>query len=248
MGGLVDLHCHILPGIDDGAKTVQCAKQLLETSVEKGVTNFVFTPHFYPERMNVRDFIKNRVWAVEQIEDIAGRLGIHFRVGAEIQITPTLASMPLKELAFSGTKYLLLELLPLYEPYDVEGLIHRIRDTGYIPILAHIERFLYIKQDPLLLYQWVKAGALTQVNAEWVIKNRRARKRLKQYYHWNLVHIMSSDMHSATKRPQNLIDGYNMLPPEMAADFQLNAKTIFEGNIVKARHPVRPKHYRQFWK
>lgn len=248
MNGLVDLHCHVLPGIDDGAQTIQCATELIEASVQKGVTKFVFTPHYYPERISLYDFIENRNHAVEKICMIAKRKGIQFRVGAEIQFTPNLASLPLERLAFSGTKYLLLEMLPLYEPHDVTGLIHRIRTVGYIPILAHVERFSYIEQNPMLLYQWVRAGALTQINAGWILKNRQAKKRFAQYYRWNLVHVIASDMHSLIHRSQNLVDAYQMLTPEMSAEFQFNAETIFEGNIVNIKPPKKPRRCLGYWK
>lgn len=248
MGSLIDLHCHILPGIDDGAQDILCTKKMLEMSVKKGISNFVFTPHFYPERIDVYDFIQKRNLAVDQMKDIAKNLGIQFRIGAEVQFTPILDSLPLKELAFSGTNYLLLELLTLYEPPDVEGLIRRICNAGYIPILAHIERFPYIEQNPQLLYQWVKAGALVQVNAGWILNDSKARKRLNQYYHWNLVHVMASDTHSVIKRPQNLADAYQILPVEMAADFQANAKAIFEGKSINWKLPVKPRRFLGRWK
>lgn len=248
MRGLVDLHCHVLPGIDDGAQTVQNARELIETSVQKGVTKFVFTPHYYPERISLQDFIENRNRAVDKIRKNVKKGEIQFRVGAEIQFTPNLASLPLENLAFSGTNYLLLEMLSLYEPHDVEGLIHRICAAGYIPILAHIERFSYIEQNPLLLYQWVKAGALTQINAGWLLKDHKAKRRFAQYYRWNLVHAIASDMHSVTHRPQNLLEVYQMLTPEMAAEFQLNAKTIFEGNIVNIKPPKKPRRCFGHWK
>lgn len=248
MSRIVDMNCHILPRIDDGAQNISCSRKMLEISKEKGITNFVFTPHYYPERIHVSEFQENRNQAVEQIKDVVKELGIHFRVGAEVQFTPILDIMPLKDIAISGTKYLLLEMLPFYEPYDAEGLIRRICAAGYIPILAHIECFSYIEQNPLLLYQWVKAGALAQINAGYLLKDRRAKKRVIQYYHWNLVHLMASDMHSLIERPQNLMDAYSRLPSEVAEEFQANAETIFKGDIVESRSPIKPKRFWGHWK
>lgn len=236
----VDLHCHILPGIDDGAENVETAKYILETSAHKGVKSFIFTPHFYPERISVEEFIERRNRAVEEIQSIANDLEIKFRVGAEIQFTPVLASMPLGQLAFSGTQYLLLELFPLYEPHDVEGLIRRIRKAGYTPILAHIERFPYIAENPVLLYKWVRAGALAQVNAGWLQKDKHAQKILQQYFKWNLVHLMASDTHSPDVRTQNLVEGYSVLSKEIAEEFQKNARAIFQGESIEVKEPVKP--------
>ncbi|MDD6468090.1 MAG: hypothetical protein PUF50_07930 [Erysipelotrichaceae bacterium] len=248
MMGLVDLHCHLLPGIDDGAKSIEDTKALLEMSAEQGVTNIIFTPHYYYERVDYEEFIERREQAVEKMEPIAKEVGISFRVGAEVRYTPVLASLPLETLAISGTQYLLLELYIQYEPNDVEGLIRRIKKAGYTPILAHIERYPYIEESPLLLYQWIQAGALAQVNAGWLLKDRRAKKRLEQYYHWNLVHFMASDMHSIDRRPQNLEDGYAILPKEIAQEFQRNAETVFAGKMVQTKQPIRPKKVFGQWR
>lgn len=248
MSGITDLHCHILPGIDDGAKTLTDTENLLRDSAVKGIDRIVFTPHYYPERVSLEQFLANRESAVQVMAPVAQQLGIQFRVGAEIQITPILASLPLERLAFSGTKYLLLELLTMYQPHDVTGLIERLCDKGYIPILAHVERFPYIEEDPTLLYKWVKAGALGQVNAGWLLHDKHAMKRLRKYFDWNLVHVMASDTHSMEHRPQQLDRGLKLLPEEMARELQQNASMIFEGNEINKKNPVKPRHSWGAWR
>ena len=97
MNTLCDLHCHMLPGIDDGAQTPEEARALLEASAGQGVSRLVFTPHFYPERMTAEEFLRDREAAVQTLRPYAEGLGIAFRVGAEIQITPFLAELPLEK-------------------------------------------------------------------------------------------------------------------------------------------------------
>lgn len=248
MSGITDLHCHILPGIDDGAKTLTDTENLLRDSAAKGIDHIVFTPHFYPERVSVEEFLTNRETAVQAMKPLADQLGIQFRVGAEIQITPILASLPLEKLAFSGTKYLLLELLTMYQPHDVTGVIERLCDKGYTPILAHVERFPYIEEDPTLLYKWIKAGALGQVNAGWLLHDKHAMKRLKKYFEWNLIHVMASDTHSMDHRPQKLDRGLKMLPDEISSEFQKNASLIFDNWDIEKKAPIKPRSFLGMWK
>lgn len=248
MNTFCDLHCHMLPGIDDGAQTLQESRALLEASAKQGVKELVFTPHFYPERMEADGFLHEREDAVRRIRPLAEELGIRFRVGAEVQITPFLAELPLQEFAFSGTRYLLLELLFAYEPYDVLGLIHRLREKGYTPILAHVERYPYVGENPELLYRWVKAGALAQVNAGWLLHDQKAKKRIALYDRWNLVHVMASDAHSMETRPQNLERGFAALNAELAEKLQANSRAIFEDRAPDCAPPVKPERRFGRWR
>lgn len=240
MTELADLHCHLLPGIDDGAQTEEDSAALLKASVESGVTRFVFTPHFYPEHMTPEVFLQNRARACEKIAGLKDSLGYGFRCGAEIAYTPMLDRLPLEQLAFSESRYFLLELNFFYEPPGVENAIRNAVERGLIPILAHIERFPYIRENPKLLYQWVRAGALTQVNAGWALRERSERKRLLQYADWNLVHLMASDAHSMERRPPRLREGYEALPEALAEYMKHNAAAVYENQMADTMKPVSP--------
>lgn len=247
MNALTDLHCHLLPGIDDGAQTLDDTAALLDAAVEQGVSEFVFTPHFYPERTDVQTFLRERESALGRTAPLLEARGIRWRVGAEIRITPFLAELPLEELAFSGTRYLLLELDFDHEPFDVRGVILRLRDKGYTPILAHVERYPYVEQDPELLYEWVKVGALAQMNAGAILHDGKAKKRLEQYARRNLVHVLASDAHSMERRAPNLAEGYRALPADLAERLQENAQCIFAGEPIERRTPERAKRRFGLW-
>lgn len=247
MKPLTDLHCHLLPGIDDGAQTPEDTKALLDAAEAQGVSEIVFTPHFYPERMDVETFLRERERAVQIAAPLLADRDLRWRVGAEIRITPFLAELPLRELAFSGTHYLLLELVFEYEPFDVRGVISRLREAGYTPILAHVERYPYVEQAPELLYEWVKAGALAQMNAGAILHDAKTKKRLERYCRCGLVHVLASDAHSVEHRPQNLANGYQALPQDLAEQLQENARRIFEGEALESQRPERPKRRLRLW-
>ena len=247
MNPLTDLHCHLLPGIDDGAQTLDDTRALLDAAAEQGVDELVFTPHFYPERTDAQTFLRDRETARQEIAGLPEARGIRWRVGAEIRITPFLAELPLPELAFSGTRYLLLELDFDHEPFDVRGVIQRLRERDYTPILAHIERYPYVQEDPELLYEWVKAGALAQINAGALLHDAKTKKRLAQYCRRDLVHEIASDAHSAEHRPVNLAEGYRALPRDLAEKLRGNARRIFAGQALGQPAPAPPKRRFGLW-
>lgn len=249
---LTDLHCHILPGIDDGARTCADARALLEQSARGGVKRFVFTPHFYPQRMAVEDFLRGRAAAYDalraELRDDEGFSALPARLGAEVAYMPFLERLPLEQLAFSGTGYFLLELDFYYLLPGVEDAIRAARERGLTPILAHVERYPYVEADPTLLYSWVRAGALAQVNASFALHGAQGRKRLLQYADWGLVHFMASDAHDVERRPARLAEGYAKLPDALAAQLQQNADAVFDGAAVAPPPPSRPVKRWNGWK
>ena len=237
----------MLPGIDDGAQELKDTAGLFEQSVKQGIREIAFTPHFYPEHIDFESFVAGRDNAVKSVQPLVEKYGIRFRVGAEIRFTPFLSELPLEKLAYSGTRYLLLELPWTNEPFGVIDLIRRIRDRDYIPILAHIERCPYLKEDTELLYRWESAGALAQINANWILSDRKAKKTVEKLCKYNLVHIMASDAHSIEKRPQNLISAYRLLPQDIAKRLWKNSLLIFDGRDLKEDKPIRPQRSFSHW-
>ena len=248
MPELVDLHCHMLPGIDDGAQTIEDTKALLAESRRGGVRRYVFTPHFYPERMDISTFLSGRTGAVKQMRTLPESEGISYRCGAEIAYVPFFEQLPLEKLTFGSTNYLLMELDTRYLQPGVEDAIRAVVDRGFRPILAHVERYVYLEQDPTLLYRWIKAGALAQVNAGFVLKDNKSRKRALQLADWNLIHLMASDAHSVKWRPPLLPEGYEKLPPDLAAQLLQNAAAVFAGKPVSAEKPIMPERRWGGWK
>ena len=104
---LVDLHCHILPGIDDGAKNLDVSMALLRKEVQDGVAGIVFTPHFHYERISVEDFAAKRRAAFLQVAKAAKKTGLPLaaKLGAEVYFTTALPSLDLRALAHSVQRF-----------------------------------------------------------------------------------------------------------------------------------------------
>ena len=248
MPALADLHCHLLPGIDDGAQTIEDTKALLSASRQGGVNSFVFTPHFYPDRMQPDAFFSGRAAAAKQLRALPEAQGISWRCGAEIAYVPFFDRLPLEKLTFGSTRYLLMELDTRYLQPGVEDAIRAAVDRGLKPILAHVERYVYVEEDPTLLYQWIKAGALAQVNAGFVLRDAKSRKRVLQLAEWNLIHLMASDAHSVVWRPPLLAEGYEKLPAELSVHLRRNAAEVFAGKDLNPPEPICPKRHWGGWK
>ncbi len=246
---LVDLHCHILPGVDDGAKTMKDTTALLQKELADGVAGIVFTPHFYYERMTPDTFIERRRAAFDKVYAYAkeNRLPLAAKLGAEIYFTPALPSLDIRKLAFAGTRYLLIELPTSHHPDGIEETLFRVRQQGYIPILAHVERYPYVTEDPTLLYNWVNSGVLAQINASGLVRGGQTAKLLRKYLGWNLVHLLCTDAHSIDHRPPNLRAGYDALSDDCSSALRENAVSVFLGRDFYPPEPQKPVYRLGRW-
>lgn len=245
---IVDIHSHILPGVDDGATSLREAVQMAEAALRAGVTHVIATPHIIdglnPER--VAEIKSSFYHFQKKLSD----LGILLKVypGAEIHLHDDL----LKEgkldnflTLAQGGKYLLIEL-PVYQsPLIADKVLSSLLDKGLIPIIAHPERNETIQKNTDLLRKWVNAGVTTQVTAEallgfWGSKKKRLVKTLMAQ---DLVHFLATDCHSVRHRPFSQLGLayrvlHNWLGREELLRFHWNARAVFEGNSLR-RHSRR---------
>ena len=158
---LVELHCHILPGIDDGARDLDMSMSLMRREVSDGVVGVVFTPHFHYERITVEKFVELRKAAFRQVAAAVRTEGLRVagKLGAEVYYSTALPSLDLSKLAFADTSYILIEFPTTIQPPGIDETLFAIRAQGYTPILAHVERYPFIAEDPTLLYQCRVSGA-----------------------------------------------------------------------------------------
>lgn len=200
----LDIHSHILPQIDDGAKDVENSEKLLQMMKKQGVSDVIATPHFYPMRDNVDEFLSRVGKATAQLEKVLCDEDLpNIYIGCEIHYFNGIGkSRELYRLTIAGTNYILLEL-PYGIPID-DGILKDIRliseDLGLIPILAHIERYSLQKGFRKLLKLVAGGTALAHINAAALISNAQGRiceKLLKKGY----ISFIASDAHSPDKRP-----------------------------------------------
>lgn len=199
---MIDMHTHILPQLDDGAKDLETAVKLLEVERSQGVEKLVFTPHYYGRKNSPSQFLEKRNAAFERLRAKLPA-GLTTRLGAEIHFTGV--NKPdydgLCSLALEGTKYLLLEL-PFTTAWTaslVESLGELISETGYTPIIAHVERYAEVQKNPALASVFANMGCLLQVNTQAFL-DKKERKLAFALLKHGLVHCLGTDTHDLALR------------------------------------------------
>ena len=211
---MTELHCHILPGIDDGAKDVHASIELLRMEKKDGVDNIVFTPHFHCDRIDVDGFIDLREKAFGRLKEALKNepdLNFNMKLGAEVYFSPGLRDVDLAPLCFTDTSYMLIEFPTSHKPAFIKETLYNIQSIGITPIIAHVERYGYVLEDLTILYEWVQSGACVQINAGSLIRNDKLSALLLKLINWNLVHVISTDTHSVERRPPNMAPAIDLL-------------------------------------
>lgn len=241
--GPADLHCHILPHMDDGADNSEVSLEMLRQELSSGVDCVAFTPHFAPWMEEVEHFVNRRARAFSKLSGLIRdrQMPIAVKEGAEVCYVPELCEMDISGLNISNTPYILVELPTDSCPPGVDYTISQLANKGYIPILAHVERYDYVLRTPALLYQWVHMGAVAQVNADSIRDSGSLGARVAEFVNCGLVHLVASDAHSPGWRHPNLDSAYKRLPPDVARRFRKNSLNVFLGKKLQLPEPEMPK-------
>lgn len=206
---MIDLHVHILPGLDDGAADLEEALAMARAAKNDGITCLVATPHyvtgwFAPEKGRVLEAVEelNRCLAAEGI-------GVVVLPGAEYRLEPDLPERYEKgELLTLGGKsrYLLVELPPGLLPPYAERVLFELQLCGVTPVLAHPERNGAPMHEQELLFKWAARGVLFQLTAASLkgAFGEGVRRAAQQFLRNGFVHLVASDAHSAVHRPPEL--------------------------------------------
>ena len=195
---MTDLHSHILPGIDDGAQTVEDSLALIRRQLEQGVDEIALTPHFNAERTSVEEFTQRRAESFAILQDAVSREGlpVKLKLGAEVFFSSDLLELDLDPLLLQDTPYLLVEFSPMFYPTWAKDIFYNLGLQGITPLLAHVERYPYMLSDPTRLFDLVNAGAVTQVNANSIMRAGSRQAMVQKFLRWQLVHVLSTDTHS----------------------------------------------------
>ena len=258
---MTDLHCHILPGMDDGAKNVEGALKLLQKEKADGVRDIMLTSHFHYERTTVEEFLELREAALarllQALETHGADYGLcaedfRFQLGAEVYFSPGLCELEADKLCLGETDYLLLELPTSHRPHFIRDTLYHLQSQGILPIIAHIERYSYVMEDLTLLHDWISAGAYTQINAGSILRGDKASKLLLKMIQWNLVHVLGTDAHSMEKRAPKLGAAMELVEQKLGRSarkqLQENAEDVFENREMDAGEAKRVKKVFGVWR
>ncbi|QZY55325.1 tyrosine-protein phosphatase [Crassaminicella profunda] len=201
---MIDIHCHILPGVDDGAKDLKESIEMARIAYKDGIRTIINTSHFY----DTNDFVtgeqlkKKLINLQQKLKE--ENIDMEMLLGNEAYISPNLPELAERREVFTinHSRYLLLEL-PMQEiPMYTETVIYELRLKGFIPIIAHPERYAKVIEEPNIVCDFIGQGALIQVNSG-SIRGRFGEAIQKTVYtllRHNMVHLIGSDAHASKSR------------------------------------------------
>jgi len=246
---MIDLHTHLLPGIDDGAKSLEEAVQIIKRGKETGITAICTTPHL---SLNFRDdrtekIMENFLELQERI--IQEKIDIQLHLGSEIDLRGDFSK--LKRLPFffinQTQKYLFVEL-PLGEfPSFTERILFSLLIEGLSPILAHPERSLNKEGDFERIEKLKDSGILIQLNAGSLLGDfgKKIQKGAKRLLQEDLVDFMASDAHDLNRRPITVMaDAFRIVKNDYGEGkgvklFKNNPEKILQADNIETKIEIK---------
>jgi protein-tyrosine phosphatase len=204
---MIDLHSHILPGIDDGAPTLQVSLEMASIAVEDGIRTMACTPHIYPGMyMNDGPGIEKARQALQEALEQRG-LALQLVGGADVHLVPGLLSGVRSGVVptLNRSRYLLLEPSHTSPPPRFEESVFSLVAAGYTPVITHPERLTWVEHHYPVFLRLIEQGAWMQVTAGALtgMFGRRAQYWGERFLGEGHTHLLATDAHSAgRRRPQ----------------------------------------------
>jgi protein-tyrosine phosphatase len=199
---MIDLHCHILPGVDDGVRTLEEALEMAQVAEKEGIDRVVATPHLFRESFSRANFavIEAKRHELTRVIKENG-VAIEVLPGAEVHISHNLLDA-IKEdrekLVLNQSSYMFVEFPSSHVFSGAKTLFFTLMSEGIVPIITHPERNTVFMQNPVILYELIQMGAFAQANSGSFLGlyGEKTEKAVLQFLELNLVHFIGSDSHS----------------------------------------------------
>lgn len=232
--GLFDMHCHIVPEVDDGADSLEEALTILQMEYEQGVRTVICTPHFRKKMFETplseirKQFKLLRAAAWEMNKELRLYLGCEFH--ANMEMIPSLKAH--RGYSMAGSRYVLTEFSGSTEASYIRERLYALLSSGYKPIIAHIERYECMRKDMTLAEDLIDMGAFVQVNADSLIgKEGFGTKRYcSKLLQAGNIHFVGSDCHGSKERISRIGEAYDFVCQKAGEEY---ADTIFKKNPQK---------------
>lgn len=228
---MIDIHCHILPDIDDGSKSIEESIEMAKIAQSEGIKCIVNTSHYHPSfEFEKGQEILNRLNDFKIILK-KNNIELDILIGNELYYTPDLIE-ELDDLDFytmNNSRYVLIEFPPTNFPKNIDDIVYEIKLKGYTPLLAHVERYIEVQENPNLIYNCIKEGAIIQINASSVLgkKGKELKKVCEILLDNNMVHVIGTDAHSSTRRRPLIKEAYDYISEEYDENY---ANDLFFNN------------------
>lgn len=244
---IVDLHCHLLPGVDDGPKNMAQSLDLARLAVSEGITYSLVTPHHMNGHyLNPRGSVIAKTQAF-QTELTANQIPLTVFPGQEVHLTgELLKALDQKDILFadSGNHYLMLELPEDSVPEYTWDMLDELLARQIVPVIVHPERNAGLQEAPNLLYKMIQLGCLSQLTANSYIGGfgKTVEKISAQFVEAGLCQILASDAHNTLGRSFKMASAFKKLSRHSraaAGRFQKRAVQILNGE------PTAPFQFRE---
>ena len=230
----IDIHCHILPGVDDGSPDMETSLAMLQTAISEGTKGMILTPHHKPMHHNVRP--DHLIGYTARLMERAHEKGINVQLfpGNEIYYSDSTVSELESGRAstLAGTDYVLIEFHPTDMYKTIHNALYAVQSAGYMPILAHVERYADMAKHVKYVDELLDMGIYIQVNANSVMGKyglgirHFTRELLKKH----MVHFVATDAHDSGSRAPHLLDCRDYVEGKLGEKYALE---IFHDNAMK---------------
>jgi len=247
---MIDIHCHMLYGMDDGARSLEDSLAMAELAVAEGITHILVTPHHKNGKYeNVKQDIVNSTDELQKELDTRG-MALTLFAGQEVRINGDLLSdIEKDDILFvdEDNQYILIEFPTLSIPHYAESLFFQLQKNGIIPVIVHPERNQEIIEEPNKLLPFVERGALAQLTASSYVGvfGKEIEELSRKLIEANLVHILASDAHNTRGRSFHMQEAFAKLEKEFGSEkalaFQETAKDLINGDAVRTAPPTEVK-------
>lgn len=243
---MIDLHSHILPGVDDGAQTLEDSLEMARKAISQGITHLMCTPHHNNGKYNnPADKIIREVANLQGELDKRG-LELTLLEGQEVRLTEfLLTAIQRDEILFTDldNTYLLIEFPTNEVPIYAEQVFYQLLNRGQVPVIVHPERNAVFREEPNRLVSFLEMGTLTQLTAPSIVGifGSDIQQTARQMLEHNMLYMVASDAHNLRHRTFLMKEAYKEIEKiggkEMVGAMQQMAKDLVNGDPV-----IRPKY------
>lgn len=220
---MIDIHSHILPGIDDGADTIETSIQMARLAINSGTSIMIATPHF-----NCTYGFKSYKEVIDRYEQLVNtlkveRLDLDLLLGMEVYASEEVADFISKGrlLTLNKSKYILLEYSFREDLSLIYFLIEELINQGLSPIIAHPERYPYVQRRPRMVYEWLELGCHLQLNKGSILGRFGSSAYDTAIYLMskNLVSFIASDAHGSVRRTTDLAKVFDFVSRAFSKEY-----------------------------
>lgn len=237
MESYIDIHSHILPGVDDGAKNFEMSLRMMAQASKEQISDMILTPHFKPMRRNpLPDRIEEIYHELEERRREAG-IPLQLHLGSEIYYSSEIISILEAGRAYTmcDTAYVLVEFSPREDYAYIRDAVYCLMAEGYAPILAHVERYSCLMEKKDRAEELYDMGCYLQINASSITGGNglMSKRDVKWLLRQELVHFVGSDCHDDKKRTPGLAGAAEYVAKKYGETY---CKKIFRDNANALLH------------